>query len=984
MSSLHRSYKDSPLLPDSNERVIKRKKMKRKRELSSPKEITTTDYSDVFNEEKEDNLKNVTKRHKKIKGSNNKSNIDQEMIVNPVIVSYDNHQLTDSSDSHSVFVSKSSHRRSKSNIKTTDFLSKSLSSNKKGAFKGNLNSSEDEGICSENTNNKLSSTEMVTGTQEIMFDDIPSSFEYSNVEGIVKPDRLSKLFNDTGKSSRKTKETSSSSNSSDEDENEVNKSKVSSNDSGNEVSKYRNLSNRTRLSSNSSSNDSDNENINLRHPLKEALNSISQNSGDKIPDLNNSHNRSSISSSNDFIADMRDSPKKISLKSFKNNCENEVNKLSYLPKKALLNNKSSSSSDSDDNYQEKDNSKRSSRRNSSSSSDTVYENTQIKNSSKKTSHDENGMLTSSIIKSRSSGSSSNNIEVKSPAKNLSLNAFSGDLKNKIKELPNKVLRSNDDDDDDDDDDEIGKLKHLANNSSSDSSLSDNETIKLKNSRKKGSFSKRQSSNSSSDDSGNEKDKSNKLTAKGNTSFLNSDSDRKRQVKYANKSKIDENRNEDKYDYDKCMDKSIINKSFKNSRYSSIKDVTLLKTPKFMSALKSKPTSTPILNNNENDSYNKNNLSSSEDDVSEDSQRVNGTVVCNSDEENVVKKKVNHYKSHAIPEVIKKIESKLAQGIVVEEFKQDLLFVEDLSDNDEIWVAQCPKSLKVESLLGTKFDLKGKTRLSACTNKNDESMSYEAFAVPSSCDEDDKAIDSSENVVVNNIYCLMPSKEQQKLELRAFEPSGTIKIEERLSLPTPQTIKFTSSTEFTLPSNLRLRHPLLGADFSEQEAALEYLNKSSTFKKKKDRRSKEKKTHKLLSTFDDFSAVNDNYVIDNNQLQPDEITQINKQKKKKKKKDKYKDINNCEGETGEGKSVDDESVDQISNEKQLISNYNSETITDCSSLSSSKKKKKKKKQHKEESVNEDKDNYGIHYSLIQDFEDGGEILHKKKKKKKHKD
>ncbi|XP_039295690.1 dentin sialophosphoprotein isoform X7 [Nilaparvata lugens] len=324
----------------------------------------------------------------------------------------------------------------------------------------------------------------------------------------------------------------------------------------------------------------------------------------------------------------------------------------------------------------------------------------------------------------------------------------------------------------------------------------------------------------------------------------------------------------------------------------------------------------------------------------DKRRNSSKSNSDSDSSSKIQEKSKDSNKSMQDELWKRIEKKLSEGIKEEYFEEDVFYLEDLSDNDEIWVAPCPKSLDVSSLLGRKLNLTGRTDLKALQAKDGVSnMDCEAWASP---------IDQADNVV----YCLQASKNRKKMIINPLKLAGRVSIEEKIQMPSPHEVEFSTTMKLVMPENLKVRHPLLGAEFKNQPKTFNSEDLSSPRVKKKKKKSKSLE-HESEIMRNPPPSINYTSTIEEN---CDESMERKKKKKKKKSRD-----NECD----EG--------------QEDMSSY-SHKSGDTSNLSEGEKKKKKKdKKRSREEADEEP-------SLQEDVpcEESSQHSSKKKKKKRRLD
>lgn len=282
-----------------------------------------------------------------------------------------------------------------------------------------------------------------------------------------------------------------------------------------------------------------------------------------------------------------------------------------------------------------------------------------------------------------------------------------------------------------------------------------------------------------------------------------------------------------------------------------------------------------------------------------------------------------------------------------------LLLEHLTEDDEVWMMQCPVFVNPQDLKGKKI-MFGETSEFAIKTKDGKEQLYET---------------SSYTDINKSLSCLLPTGKSGQLVAKVVEPVGLIVIKQKICVvdleddddnddddPVPTKRNFNN-----IPTDLKIRHPLFGSGFQEELDARSIIIEDNVKKKKKKHKSKDKsdtnhkRKRKMINDEVASSSANKRHKIEEEEeLAAEEeykahedcdVDNSIKHKKKKKKKSKNRDSEN---------------------EEEIIS-----------------KKKKKKK-----SKNKDIENLNIEDVIVkeeydQEEDESQEILPKKKKKHKKK-
>lgn len=123
--------------------------------------------------------------------------------------------------------------------------------------------------------------------------------------------------------------------------------------------------------------------------------------------------------------------------------------------------------------------------------------------------------------------------------------------------------------------------------------------------------------------------------------------------------------------------------------------------------------------------------------------------------------------------------------------------QDISTEDEVWLFQCPHSVDVEKLVGTKLKLNSQQHIVLA----DDSTKFEYH---------------SESPVTNQYYTVISkSAEKDKHEAYSFRAAGVVRIQHEIPEPLHCGAAEIVDLKVPYPQNLKVRHPLLGFEFEKK-------------------------------------------------------------------------------------------------------------------------------------------------------------------------
>ncbi|CAH0382174.1 unnamed protein product [Bemisia tabaci] len=151
-----------------------------------------------------------------------------------------------------------------------------------------------------------------------------------------------------------------------------------------------------------------------------------------------------------------------------------------------------------------------------------------------------------------------------------------------------------------------------------------------------------------------------------------------------------------------------------------------------------------------------------------------------------------------------------------------LLYEDITENDEIWVIQCPKFVNPELLIGNSFNLSKKSAVK-CKKNDGSNIQLDSYPV-------------NANAESSKINLLLPSQEEEILKIKVANLQGKLILTEQVEVPEIdyEALRNSQPEEISFPSNLKVRHPLLGLDIpkgrsvslKQKKLEAEKLNASS--------------------------------------------------------------------------------------------------------------------------------------------------------------
>ncbi|XP_063226650.1 uncharacterized protein PF3D7_1225600-like [Bacillus rossius redtenbacheri] len=149
-----------------------------------------------------------------------------------------------------------------------------------------------------------------------------------------------------------------------------------------------------------------------------------------------------------------------------------------------------------------------------------------------------------------------------------------------------------------------------------------------------------------------------------------------------------------------------------------------------------------------------------------------------------------------------------------------LCLEDLTEDEEVYLVQCPNSVQPETLRNQLLVSPAASRISV----------------------DGQVLEvSSHSHCSQALTFVLPSREDHNCRLVLVKPAGQIVIREHIDVPQPSA-SVAKKRNVMLPVGLKMRHPLLGADYEKElesyNESLQRQGNNSKLKKKKKKRRRE--------------------------------------------------------------------------------------------------------------------------------------------------
>ncbi|GLV32436.1 uncharacterized protein CBL_00855 [Carabus blaptoides fortunei] len=206
-----------------------------------------------------------------------------------------------------------------------------------------------------------------------------------------------------------------------------------------------------------------------------------------------------------------------------------------------------------------------------------------------------------------------------------------------------------------------------------------------------------------------------------------------------------------------------------------------------------------------------------------------------------------------------------------------LLLEDLNEDEEVWLMQCPKVLAPNLLVGQKLKLDKNVKLKMKVGSN----KYECIS--------ERSNDLNICVVASE------SARNQNLAAKIVKPAGTIVIHQMLKDKSPVRIETPDRTKVEAPANLKTRHPIFGANY-EAKIKLDDVTHGKLITAELERRKAEKKALKkkrresVSRANEKDTSINKDEIIYQLLNQTKSSLEVEKKKSKKRKLSESKEEN----------------------------------------------------------------------------------------------
>nr|CAD7595458.1 unnamed protein product [Timema genevievae] len=134
-----------------------------------------------------------------------------------------------------------------------------------------------------------------------------------------------------------------------------------------------------------------------------------------------------------------------------------------------------------------------------------------------------------------------------------------------------------------------------------------------------------------------------------------------------------------------------------------------------------------------------------------------------------------------------------------DYKAPMLWCEELTDDNDVWLVQCPNTIEPESLVNQRFSLSGVTELSVNPGQQLQVSSFHRHSEP--------------------LTCVLPSNKNLSFTTVVVEPAGLLLVKEQVQIP-PTIIPPGQKGPVPFPKQLKIRHPLFGSEESRKLIGLE--------------------------------------------------------------------------------------------------------------------------------------------------------------------
>nr|CAD7400696.1 unnamed protein product [Timema cristinae] len=126
-----------------------------------------------------------------------------------------------------------------------------------------------------------------------------------------------------------------------------------------------------------------------------------------------------------------------------------------------------------------------------------------------------------------------------------------------------------------------------------------------------------------------------------------------------------------------------------------------------------------------------------------------------------------------------------------DYKAPMLWCEELTDDNDVWLVQCPNTIEPECLVNQQFSLSGVTELPINPGQQLQVSSFHRHSEP--------------------LTCVLPSNKNLSFTTVVVEPAGLLLVKEQVQIP-PTIIPSGQKGPVPFPKQLKIRHPLFGSEY----------------------------------------------------------------------------------------------------------------------------------------------------------------------------
>nr|CAD7405657.1 unnamed protein product [Timema poppensis] len=137
-----------------------------------------------------------------------------------------------------------------------------------------------------------------------------------------------------------------------------------------------------------------------------------------------------------------------------------------------------------------------------------------------------------------------------------------------------------------------------------------------------------------------------------------------------------------------------------------------------------------------------------------------------------------------------------------DYKAPMLWCEELTDDNDVWLVQCPNTIEPECLVNQQFSLSGVTELSINPGQQLQVSSFHRHSEPLTC-----VLPSNKNLSFTTGMVALKNNFDAVV---VVEPAGLLLVKEQVQIP-PTIIPPGQKGPVPFPKQLKIRHPLFGSE-----------------------------------------------------------------------------------------------------------------------------------------------------------------------------